>query len=101
MTISQRAIGLLQTFREYCPIINLWSMLILPIALFPVRNDEFQGALSGQSRLPLIGVFLAAWIAKRIHNHIVFGHIGPRRLAIWQSNDVWYTPCKPCQHPSL
>jgi hypothetical protein len=95
MSWTQRGVGILQALREYAPVTNILALILLPVAIFPTPSDDFATIASGHDLFWLRTIFLAAFLARKTNNYIVYGHVGLRRLASFQSMDIWCAPCKP------
>lgn len=94
MTWIQRGVGVLQALREYAPITNVVALILLPVAVIPTRSDEFALIAAEHDRFWLRSLFVAAFLAHKLNDYIVYGHVGLPRLASFQSMDIWCAPCK-------
>lgn len=84
----------MQASREYAPVVYVLALILLPAALFPTQSDEFAKMASGHDLVWLRRVFLAAFLTHKMNDYIVYGHVGLRGLACFQSMDIWFAPCK-------
>jgi hypothetical protein len=94
MTWIQRGVGVLQALREYAPVTNILALILLPLAIFPTRSDGFASIASRPDHFWLRSIFLAAFLAHKVNDYVVYGHVGLSRLASFQSMDIWCAPCK-------
>ena len=94
MTWAQRGVGILMALREYAPVTNILALIVLPLALYPRQPDDFATITSSHDRYWLRLIFLAAFLARKVNNYILYSHVGLRRVANLQSNDIWCAPCK-------
>ncbi|MCJ1281399.1 hypothetical protein MMC26_000718 [Xylographa opegraphella] len=93
MTWGQRAVGISMALREYAPITNVLSLILLPIAIAPSRSD--QASLVAEhlsSWFWLRAVFAASFLCHKLNDFLLYGHIGLRRLANLRSMDIWCAP---------
>ena len=101
MTWGLRVVGLSMALRDYAPITNMLSLILLPIATFPSQtNDSIVSKHSG-SLSWLRNLFLVAYLARKLNNFVLYSNIGLQRLAILQSLDIWWAPCKSNLPPFL
>lgn len=94
MTWGQRGVGILQALRDYSPVTNVLALILLPIAIYPIPNSELVGLASVYDTSWLRSLFLVAFLAHKVNNYVMYGHIGSRRLASFQSMDIYCAPCK-------
>ena len=83
----------MQALRDYAPMTNVLALILLPMALFPVASDEFDAISSNYDLFWLRTIFLIAFMAQKINDYIVYGHVGLRGLASYRSMDIWCAPC--------
>lgn len=102
MTWGQRVVGISMALRDYAPITNMISLILLPIATFPSQMDRYGSIVSEHSGSWswLRSLFLVAYLARKLNNFVLYGNIGLQRLAILQSLDIWWAPCKSNPTPS-
>ncbi len=94
MTWAQRVVAILMALREYAPITNVLALMLLPIAVYVNPLDNISTIASKSDLFWLQTIFLAAFLARKINNYIVYSHIGAQALSNVQSNDIWCAPCK-------
>lgn len=94
MTWVQRGVGVLQALRDYGPVTNVLGLVLLPIAIYPVPYEDFAAMATVEDLSWLRSIFLAAFLAHKINNYIMYAHIGSQRLASFQSMDIYCAPCK-------
>ena len=80
--------------RDFCPLITVIALFILPIALIPTENDGFSRINAQYPRTSLRVLFLAVRFSHKINDIIVYGHVGLQRVINFQSNDIWVAPCE-------
>lgn len=102
MTWGHRVVGISMALREYAPITNMLSLILLPIATFPSQMDRYGSIVSEHSGSWswLRSLFLVAYLARKLNNFVLYSNIGLQRLAILQSLDIWCAPCKSNPTPS-
>lgn len=94
MTWPHRVIGFLMAVRDFCPLITVAALLVLPIALIPTESDEFSRINAQYPRTWLRALFLAVRFTHKINDIIVYGHVGLQRVIKFQSNEIWVAPCE-------
>ncbi|KAF7510767.1 hypothetical protein GJ744_005867 [Endocarpon pusillum] len=92
MTWVQRGVGLLQALRDYAPVTNVLALVLLPIAIYPVPYEDLAVMATVEGLFWLQSIFLAAFLAHKVNNYIMYAHIGYQRLASFQSMDIYCTP---------
>ena len=83
--------------RDYAPITNMASLILLPFAFFPAGSQDYGSVTSEHhvlwSWLQLL--FLAAFLTHKLNDFVLYGHVGLQRVANLQAMDIWCAPCKP------
>lgn len=83
----------MQALKDYAPVTNVLALILLPIAIFPMQSDEFNNIASEHYLGWLRSAFLIAFIAQKVNDHVVYGHVGSQGLASYRSMDIWCAPC--------
>ena len=94
MTWVQRGVGVLQALRDYAPVTNVLALVLLPIAIYPIPYEDLAAMVAVKGLFWLRSIFLAAFLAHKINNYIMYVHIGSQRLTSFQSMDIYCAPCK-------
>ena len=95
MTLAQRAVNLLYAFRDYAPVTDILALLVIPLALLPLRKSEHSNVyLDYQHPLRTMQyLYFAAFVANKAYYFIAYNHIGMSRVWNFQSNEIWAAPC--------
>lgn len=78
---------------EYSPLGTLTAALILPLAItfYPPNLETIM--ISEQAHGLLWTAFMTSFAAQKINDYSLYRHIGVQRVAHFQSNRIWFTPC--------